>query len=115
MKLDSPLLLSLIALLCIVVLLAGILVFRITQTRKIKRPEWDRMLADTDYFRKAMIWVFKRRGFQASQFAVLPVQYTEGPREVLFKLEKNGKTYAALCGRWVAAVGSDQILRFQGN
>ncbi len=94
-------------------IIIGLQAIRLRQARAFKRPEWDRMLADTEYFRKAMGWIFKRRGYRVVQSAAIPVAGSEGPREILFRLEKDGQTFSALCGRWVAVVGSDQVMSFQ--
>lgn len=109
---SASLLLAVIIIATLIVI--GLIFLRLANKRRaLQRPDWSKMMADTEYFSKAMRWVLKRRGFDVLGSASLPVPYIEGPREVLFHLRKGKKIYAALCGRWVAVVGSDQVLRFQ--
>jgi hypothetical protein len=83
------------------------------QLRLGRRPEWRLMLADMDYFRRALARLFTARGYAVRGQWVHHDPLDETPREVMFALERSGTRYAALCVRWIVPVTSDVIGRFE--
>lgn len=81
--------------------------------QRVKRPQWDRMLAETDYFRKAMYYIFKQRGYTVTGWATMKDATDREARELVFALRKQGVLYCAYCVRWVVPVTSDVIERFE--
>lgn len=77
------------------------------------RPEWDRMCAEIDYFRKALHHIFKAQGYKVTGYSILQEKYERETFMVLFALRKGGVVYCALCGRWFVPVTSDIIERFE--
>ena len=76
-------------------------------------PEWPRLTADTDYYRRVLGVVFPTQGFQVGGYRVFKDPLEEAPREILYSLRKDGRLYAALCVRWIVPVTSDVIGRFE--
>lgn len=109
--------LSVLALVAIIFFASGALltylIIKKRETRDHRRPDWDRLTQDTDYFAKALSWVFKRQGYHVQQINIQKSYSVEGPREVDFKLQRKDNQYRARCYRLYAPIGSDQILAFQ--
>jgi HJR/Mrr/RecB family endonuclease len=78
-----------------------------------RRPAWPLMLADIDYFRKALERLFSDQGYAIQGYWVHQGQQDETAREVVFALERGGTHYAALCVRWVVPVTSEVIAQFE--
>jgi len=78
-----------------------------------RRPEWRRMLTDSDYFRHAMERLFLARGYLVRGHWLHQDPQDEAPREIMFALERSGTRYAALCVRWIVPVTSEVIGRFE--
>lgn len=76
-------------------------------------PEWPRLTADTDYFRRVLGVLLPAQGFQVGGYQVFHDPLEEAPRTILFSLRKDGTLYAALCVRWIVPVTSDIIGRFE--
>ncbi len=108
------LVLALILVAALAVLIAW--VWRMTpdmQLRLGRRPEWRLMLADPEYFRRALARVFTARGYAVRGQWTHHDPLDEAPREVMFALERGDTRYAALCVRWIVPVTSDVIARFE--
>jgi hypothetical protein len=82
------------------------------QRRQAARPVWERMLADTPYFRQSVWRIFRARGYKVQWARVFNDPIERQPREVVFALTHRGELVAALCGRWVIPITSEIITRF---
>lgn len=91
--------------------LLGLLLMR--RRRSMAPPEWQRVLADTEYFRRVLSRVFPARGYQVTGYRLYQAPRDEQPRELVFALRKEGVLYAALCVRWIVPVTSDVVGRFE--
>jgi hypothetical protein len=89
------------------------LVLDYRRKRRLARPDWQRMLADTPYFRQSMHRLFKARGYEIVQWWEFRDPIERQVREVVFALRRRGHVYAALCGRWVIPITSEVIGRFE--
>jgi hypothetical protein len=110
----SELVLGLILVIALGVLAAW--VWRMSPSMRLKlgrRPDWRFMLADLDYFRRALARLFAARGYAVQGDWVHQDPLDETPREVMFALERGGTRYAALCVRWIVPVTSEVIGRFE--
>jgi len=76
------------------------------------RPEWARMLADTNYFKQSVWRIFRARGYKVQWARTFIDPIERQPREVVFALTHRGELVAALCGRWVIPITSEVITRF---
>jgi|SRR5579859_6927993 len=81
--------------------------------RQAARPNWQRMMADTAYFRQSVWRIFRARGYKVKWARVFVDPIERQPREVVFALTYRGELVAALCGRWVIPITSEIITRFQ--
>lgn len=81
--------------------------------RGLARPQWDRMCAEIDYFRKALHHIFKAQGYKVSGYSILQEKYEREAFLVLFALRKGDVIYCVLCTRWFVPVTSDIIERFE--
>jgi hypothetical protein len=95
--------------------LAGLawLVLDYRRKRRLARPDWQRMLAETPYFRQSMQRIFRARGYEIIQWWEFRDPIERQVREVVFALRRRGQVYAALCGRWVIPITSEVITRFE--
>jgi hypothetical protein len=91
-------------------LLAGLLVRR---RRRMAPPEWPRLLADTEYYRRVLGVVFPAQGFQVGGYQVFQDPLETEAREIVYSLRRDGQLYAALCVRWIVPVTSDIVGRFE--
>lgn len=82
------------------------------QRRLAARPDWDRMLADPEYFRQSVWRILRARGYQVKWARVFDDPIERQPREVVFALTQRGQLVAALCGRWVIPITSEVITRY---
>lgn len=87
-------------------------VVRARRRRKL-RPEWSRMLADTDYFHRSICRIFAGRGFRIDHSWVVTDPIERQEREVVLALSRRGVPHAALCGRWVIPITSEVVTRFE--
>lgn len=95
---------------------AGVLLFGLRWDRRrraLSRPDWQRMLADTTYFRNACWRIFRARGFEVQWARVFNDRIERQPREVVFALKHRGELVVALCGRWVIPITSEVITRYE--
>jgi hypothetical protein len=76
-------------------------------------PEWQRLVADTDYYRRVLNIVFPTQGYQVGGSRVFHDPLEEEAREIVYSLRKDGHLYAALCVRWIVPVTSDVVGRFE--
>ncbi len=76
-------------------------------------PDWQRVLADTDYYRRTLAQVFPDQGYQVRGWRVFQAPGDDQPSEIIFSLRRDGTLYAALCVRWIIPVTSDVIGRFE--
>jgi HJR/Mrr/RecB family endonuclease len=77
------------------------------------RPAWPRMLAETPYFHRALLRVFRARGYRVEQTWPIRDPIERQTREIVFALvDRRGRRFAALCGRWVIPITSEVIGRF---
>lgn len=83
--------------------------------RQLARPDWNRMLADADYFRRSVMSLLQSRGYKVIRFGVFDDPLERQPREVVFALTRKGEIYAALAGRWVTPITSEMITRFEAG
>jgi hypothetical protein len=91
-----------------------LVVLRLDRQRRLAvRPNWERMLADTNYFKQSVWRIFRARGYQVQWARVFDDPIERQPREVVFALTHRGELVAALCGRWVIPITSEIITRFQ--
>jgi hypothetical protein len=81
--------------------------------RRRQRPDWGRMLADTDYFHRSLCRVFTARGYRVDRSWVVTDRIERQAREVVLALSRRGQPYAALCGRWVIPITSEIVTRFE--
>src|SRR5712691_10727819 len=103
-----------LAVLGVAVLVELILLARLPGAReRLRRPEWPLMLADIEYFRRALERLFSEHGYAIQGYWVHQGRQDETPREVVFALERGGRLYAALCVRWVVPVTSEVIAQFE--
>lgn len=111
---DSQLVLAGLIAFALILLTTGTIatIIRI-RPQRIKRPQWDRMLAETDYYRKAMHHLFRERGYKVTGWAVMKDATEREPRELVFSLRKRDVLYCAYCVRWMVPVTSDVIERFE--
>lgn len=91
-------------------LLAGLVVRR---RRRMAPPQWQRLVADTDYFCRVLGIVFPTQGYQVGGYRIFRDPLEEEAREVLYSLRKQGRLCAALCVRWIVPVTSDVVGRFE--
>jgi hypothetical protein len=105
-----PALLVVIGLLAVAAL-AWLLMMR--RRARMSPPEWARLIADTDYYRRMLSVVFPVQGYQVTGYRVYENPQEEAPREIVFALRKDGQLYAALCVRWIVPVTSDVVGRFE--
>lgn len=77
------------------------------------RPDWARMLADTNYFKQSVWRIFRARGYKVQWARAIVDSIERQPREVVFALTQRGELVAALCGRWVIPITSEVITRFE--
>ncbi len=101
-------------------ILAGLIAFgllillRLDRRRRLAtRPEWARMLADTDYFKQSVWRIFRARGYKVQWAKAFNDPIERQPRDVVFALTWRGELVVAVCGRWVIPITSDVITRFQ--
>jgi hypothetical protein len=94
-----------------VLVLLALLLMR--QRRRMATPEWQRLLADTDYYRRVLAVVLPTQGFQVGGYRVFRDPLEAEAREILYSLRKDGRLYAALCVRWIVPVTSDIVGRFE--
>ncbi len=115
MPLDGTQTVGLLLIAAAVIGLAGLvwLVADYRRKRQARRPNWQRMLADTPYFRQSMQRIFTARGYEVLQWWEFRDPIERQVREVVFALRKRGHLYAALCGRWVIPITSEVITRFE--
>ena len=85
------------------------------QRRQAARPNWERMMADTTYFRQSVWRIFRARGYKVQWARVFTDTIERQPREVVFALTHRGELVAALCGRWVIPITSEIITRKHEN
>jgi hypothetical protein len=81
--------------------------------RRKLRPEWARMLADTDYFHKSISRILAARGYQVERSWVITDPIERQAREVVLAVRRRGVPHAALCGRWVIPITSEVVARFE--
>lgn len=94
--------------------LALLILLRWDRRRRLAlRPNWERMLADTDYFKQSVWRIFRARGYVVQWARAFNDPIERQPREVVFALTQRGELVAALCGRWVIPITSEVITRFQ--
>jgi len=87
-------------------------VIRARRRRKL-RPEWARMLADTDYFHRSLCRVLAARGYRIERSWIITDPIERQAREVVLALSRRGVPQAALCGRWVIPITSEIVSRFE--
>jgi hypothetical protein len=80
-----------------------------------RRPELRCMLADADYFRRALARLFATRGSAMHGDRVQHDPLDETRREVMFALEGGGTHYAAPCAGWIVPVTSAVVGHFEGS
>lgn len=97
----------------VLIALALLIVLRLDRRRRLAaRPDWARMLADTDYFRQSVWRIFRARGYKVQWARAFNDPIERQEREVVFALTRRGELVAALCGRWVIPITSEIITRF---
>jgi len=90
------------------------LLYRATQRpRGLRRPDWDKLCADTDYFRKALHHIFTAQGYKVTGYSIVKDKTEREPMTVVFALRKNGTLYCAFCVRWFLPVTSNTIEDFE--
>ena len=100
----------------LVVLALAVLALAVGLMRRRRRmavPEWPRLLADTEYFRRVLSVVLPVQGYVVGGYRTYQAPQEQAPREIVFSLRKDGRLYAALCVRWVIPVTSDIVGRFE--
>jgi Restriction endonuclease len=91
-----------------------LIVLRVDRQRRIAaRPNWERMLADTRYFRESVWRIFRARGYKVQWARAFNDPIERQQREVVFALNYRGELVAALCGQWVIPITSEIITRFE--
>jgi hypothetical protein len=93
--------------------LALLAVLMVRRRGHMAAPEWPRLMADTDYYRRMLSVVFPVQGYVVGGYQVYQAPQEEAPREIVFSLRKDGVLYAALCVRWIVPVTSDIVGRFE--
>src|SRR5258708_34032337 len=81
------------------------------QRRQAARPNWQRMMADTTYFRQSVWRIFRARGYKVRWAKAFVDPIERQPREVVFALTYRGELVAALCGRWATPITSEIVTR----
>ena len=95
--------------------LLALMLIRLTPRMQLRlggRADWRFMLADAEYFRRALALLFAARGYTVRGLQIHHDPLDEAPREVVFALEREGTRYAALCVRWIVPVTSEVVARF---
>ena len=77
------------------------------------RPNWERMLADTEYFKQSIWRIFRARGYKVQWVRVVTDPIERQEREMVFALMQRGELSVALCGRWVIPITSEIVTRYQ--
>lgn len=81
--------------------------------RQLARPAWPRMLAETNYFRHAMVRILLARGYTVLRWWEIKDPIERQTREIVFALKRGDQLHAALAGRWVIPITSEVITRFE--
>jgi HJR/Mrr/RecB family endonuclease len=111
---DARLEILLLAILIVAGALGLLILLRWDRRRRLAtRPEWARMLADTDYFKQSVWRIFRARGYKVQWARAFNDPIERQPRDVVFALTWRGELVVAVCGRWVIPITSDVITRFQ--
>lgn len=76
------------------------------------RPDWQRLLADTDYYARVLAALFRGRGYQVRGWQSFRDPLDEDERVLLFALRAGETQHAALCVRWIIPVTSEVVGRF---
>jgi len=100
----------------VLLVIIGYIALRIvSRPRGLRRPDFSLMLADTQYYRKALHAIFKERGYKVTGFAILKDTdpTVREPYEIVFSLRKGSELYCAFCVRLVVPVTSDVISRYE--
>ena len=93
--------------------LAALAVPLLRRRRRMATPNWQRLVADTDYYRRVLGVVFPAQGYQVGGYRIFQDPLEEEPREILYSLRRDGRLYAALCVRWIVPVTSEVVGRFE--
>jgi hypothetical protein len=94
--------------------LALIALLRWDRSRRLAtRPQWDHLLADTDYFKQSVWRIFRALGYQVVWARAFTDPLERQEREVVFFLKRRGELSVALCGRWVIPITSEIVTRYQ--
>ena len=94
-------------------MLLALAALMLRRRRRMAAPAWQRLVADTDYFRRVLSLLFPAQGYQVTGYRIFRDPLEEEAREILYSLRKEGRLYAALCVRWIVPVTSDVISRFE--
>jgi len=115
MSIDSWRTVALLAAVLAGLIAAGLLLLlRWDRRRRLAaRPDWARMLADSDYFKQSVWRIFRARGYRVEWARAFNDPIERQEREVVFALTRRGELVAALCGRWVIPITSEIITRFE--